>query len=74
LLREHELVVDEDVELAVLSLADLRPVLRLRVDLDRETRGPFVVAPSDGAIEDANVSHGSAAYPGPRMVMAGRGW
>jgi hypothetical protein len=57
LFREEEGAVEEHVELALLALADLRAVLRLRVDLDRETRGPFVVAPSDGAVEDADVGH-----------------
>jgi hypothetical protein len=33
-------------------------VLRLGVQLGRETRGPLVVALSDGAVEDPNARHG----------------
>jgi Tol biopolymer transport system component len=51
LLREHDLAVAYDVELALRTLSDAR-VEALAVQLGRETRGPFVVAASDGAIED----------------------
>jgi hypothetical protein len=52
LLREEELPVGEHVELAALARDDLGVVIRLRVDLGRETRGPPVVAASDGAVMD----------------------
>jgi hypothetical protein len=56
LLREDELAVADDVELALLPLLDgrLEPLL---LQLGRETRSPFVVAASDGAIEDLD-AHG----------------
>jgi hypothetical protein len=56
LLREDELAVRDHVELALLARLDLRAV-RGPVDLGRETRGPFVVPASDGAVENAHV-HG----------------
>src|SRR4051794_39367763 len=52
LLREEELVVDQDVELALLARDHLRAVLGA-VQLGHETRGPFVVPASNGAVEDA---------------------
>ncbi len=58
LLREHQLPVSEDVELALLPRLDLGLVLGLGVQLGRETRGPLVVAVSDGAVEDADRRHG----------------
>jgi hypothetical protein len=58
LLREEELTVDKDVELALAALLDLGLVLRLRVQLGRETRGPLVVAVSDGAVLDQDFRHG----------------
>jgi hypothetical protein len=58
LLREDERTVGDDVVLA------LRPLDRLCVEalllqLSRETRGSFVVAASDGAVEDldAHATH-----------------
>jgi len=57
LLREEELAVREHVELAVAAGLDLSLVLGLGVQLGRETRGPFVVAVSDGAVEDADARH-----------------
>jgi hypothetical protein len=57
LLREEHRAVEHDVELRAVSFGDLRIVLRARVDLGRETRGPPVVARSDGAVEDADVRH-----------------
>jgi len=58
LLGEHQLVVDEDVELAVLALDHLGRGAGA-VQLGHETRGPLVVALSDGAVEDADVRHGA---------------
>jgi hypothetical protein len=49
--------VDENLELAGRAGLDLGFVLRLGVQLGRETRGPFVVAVSDGAEEDADSRH-----------------
>jgi hypothetical protein len=57
LLREDQLAVGEHIELAVAAGFDLGFVLRLGVQLGRETRGPFVVAVSDGAVEDAHPGH-----------------
>ena len=57
LLREQQLAVGEDVELALLALDGRRLVPRAFVDLGRETRGPAVVAVSDGAVEDADPRH-----------------
>src|SRR5439155_4030802 len=57
LLREHELVADQDVELALQALLDPRSVIGPVVDLCRETTGPGVVAASDGAVEDAGDGH-----------------
>jgi hypothetical protein len=51
LLREDELAVRDDVELALRALDDggIEPV---RVQLGRETRGPDVIARSGGAVAD----------------------
>ena len=57
LLREDRVAVEQDVELRLLALDDLRLVRRARVDLGRETRGPAVIAASDGAVENANGRH-----------------
>jgi hypothetical protein len=57
LLREDELVVGDHVVLALLALFDLGLVLRLGVQLGRETRGPRVVAVSDGAVLDQDARH-----------------
>ena len=59
LLRVHELAVQEDVELAGASRLDRR-VEALVCQFGRETRGPAVVAASDGAIPDLD-AHGSGA-------------
>ena len=59
LFRECELVVDQDVELALLAFLHLGGV-RCATQLGHETRGPFVVAVSDGAVEDADVGHGAS--------------
>jgi hypothetical protein len=34
--------------------------VRCATQLGHETRGPFVVAVSDGAVEDADVGHGAS--------------
>jgi hypothetical protein len=54
LLREDELPVGDDVELALLAF-DRARVEAVLVELGRETRGPFVVAASDGAVEDLDL-------------------
>jgi hypothetical protein len=53
LLREHRLTVGDDVVLALRALASggLEPML---LQLGRETRGPSVVAASDGAVENVD--------------------
>jgi hypothetical protein len=56
LLRKDEFPVGEDVELAVRAGLDLGRVVR-PVELGRETRGPAVVAASDGAEQDAQIRH-----------------
>ena len=57
LLREDDLAVDDDVELSLAAGLDLGFMVGLAVQLGRETRGPFVVTVSDGAVEDANARH-----------------
>jgi hypothetical protein len=57
LLREDDLTVREHVVLALSALFDLGFVLRLGVQLGRETRGPCVVAVSDGAVLDQDLGH-----------------
>ena len=49
-LREDELPVSEDVVLTLRTFLGRGLVLRLLVQLGRETRGPCVVAVSDGAV------------------------
>jgi hypothetical protein len=56
LLREDDAAVRDDVELRLLALADRRGE-PLVVELGRETRGPFVVPASDGAVEDLDDGH-----------------
>jgi hypothetical protein len=76
LLREQQLAVCDDVELAALALDGGRVVLGRFADLGRETRGPPVVAVSDGTVEDLDARHArqlsgvrspysAAAYPPP---------
>ncbi len=75
LLGEDHGPVREDVELALAARFDLGLVLGLGVQLGRETRGPFVVAVSDGAVEDANLRH-DENLPTPRepqRIAAGAG-
>jgi hypothetical protein len=57
LLGEDELIVREHVELARTARSDLGLVVGLAVQLGRETRGPLVVAVSDGAVEDTHTRH-----------------
>src|SRR4030095_15669534 len=66
LLREHQLAVGEDVVLGLRALPGRRvdPVL---LQLGRETRGPSVVAASDGAVEDLD---GHAEIVRTRVVPA----
>ena len=59
LLGEDHLPVREDVELGLLSGYRRRGDPRLRLDLGRETRGPFVVAASGRAVEDLDRHAGS---------------
>jgi hypothetical protein len=58
LLREDQLTVRQHVVLALGALFDLGLVLGLVVQLGRETRGPCVVAVSDGAVLDPYLGHG----------------
>ena len=60
LLREQKPAVGQDVELALLALDGARFGARPPSDLGRETRGPAVVALSDGAVVDLD-AHGSKA-------------
>ena len=57
LLREDQLAVREHVVLALGALFDRGLVLGLVVQLGRETRGPCVIAVSDGAVLDPNLRH-----------------
>jgi len=50
-LREHELAVDDHVELATVTRDD-RGLETGVLQLGRDTRGLVVVAVSDGAVED----------------------
>jgi hypothetical protein len=72
LLREDELGVPEHVELALRALLDLRLVLGLGVQLGRETRGPRVVAVSDGAVLDQDARHGENLAPRRPPASTGR--
>ena len=58
LLGEDQLTVGKHVVLALAALFDLGFVLRLGVQLGRETRSPCVVAVSDGAVLDQDLGHG----------------
>jgi hypothetical protein len=57
LLAEEELPVGHDVVLPLRARDDLRLVRRFLVELGRETRGPAVIAVSDGAVQDPDVHH-----------------
>ena len=62
LFGEHHVVLDDDVELAFSARLDRGVVLRFGVQLGRETRGPLVVAVSDGAVKDPHARHRSESY------------
>jgi hypothetical protein len=64
LLREKDAVVGQHVELALRALDGGRLDARPQRDLGRETRGPAVVALSDGAVVDLD-GHG------PKAIRAG---
>jgi hypothetical protein len=66
LLREDDLLAGQNVELPLAAGLDVGLVLRLGVQLGRETRGPFVVAVSDGAVEDPHAGHGENL---PRQIV-----
>ena len=57
LLGEDRFPVHQHIELAVATLLDRGLVIRLGVQLGRETRGPFVIAVSDRAVLNQNVRH-----------------
>jgi hypothetical protein len=59
MLREDEPAVCDDVELALLTRQGLCLVGSALVQLDRETRSPFVIAVSDGAVVDLDL-HGAS--------------
>ncbi len=61
LLREKQLPVCEHVELALLALDGRRLEARPLGDLGRETRGPAVVAVSDGAVVDLDLHAANAS-------------
>jgi len=67
LLREHQPSVGEHVELALRAFGRLGLVLRLLVDLGRETRGPAVIAVSDGAVVDLDL-HPGRDYRSTRLL------
>ena len=73
LLREDQLPVREHVVLALGALFDLGVVLRLGVQLGRETRGPCVVAVSDGAVLDQDLRH-SENLPAQIVLNCSKGW
>jgi hypothetical protein len=64
LLREEQLAVRDHVELALRALDGRSLVLRRPVDLGRETRGPAVIAVSDGAVKDADFGHARSLVGG----------
>ena len=55
LLREDQAPVGDDVELTLLARDGLGLVSGALVQLGRETRGPAVIAVSDGAIKDLDL-------------------
>jgi len=57
LLREDHGAVDDDVELTLGAGLDDGRVRRRAVDLGRETRGPLVIAASDGAVDNVHGAH-----------------
>jgi hypothetical protein len=73
LLGEDQLTVGQHVVLALCPLFDLGLVLRLGVQLGRETRGPCVIAVSDGAVLDQNFRHGEN-LPIQIVLNCSNGW
>jgi hypothetical protein len=73
LLGEDQLTVREHVVLALRAFLDLGLVLGLGVQLGRETRGPFVVAASDGAVLDQNLRH-VENLPAQIVLNCSNGW
>ena len=57
LLRKDQVPVREHIELALRAFGGVGLVLRPLVDLGRETRGPAVIAVSDGAVIDLDARH-----------------
>ena len=55
LLREDQVPVGDDVELTLFARDGLGLVSGALVQLGRETRGPAVIAVSDGAVEDLDL-------------------
>jgi len=65
LLGEDEVAVGYDVELTLLTRDGLGLVSGAVVQLGRETRGPAVIAVSDGAVEDLDLhEHEPTRAPG----------
>jgi hypothetical protein len=73
LLGEDQLSSSEHVVLALATLFDLGFVVRLVVQLGRETRGPCVVAVSDGAVLDQNLRH-DGNLPSQMVLNCSKGW
>lgn len=73
LLREDHFTVDDDVVLALGALLGNGLVLRLGVQLGRETRGPLVIAVSDGAVKDADPRHGDKLPKGQIVLNCSNG-
>jgi hypothetical protein len=73
LLREDQLAVQQHVVLALGAFLDLGVVLRLGVQLGRETRGPCVVAVSDGAVLDQDLRH-AENLPAQIVLNCSKGW
>jgi len=71
LLGEDELAVADDVELA-LAAAGGRRLDAARVQLGGETRRPFVVAASGGAVEDLHAHDPEHRLPVGSEVDTGR--
>src|SRR5207244_9874347 len=73
LLREDQLPVGDDVELALLTGNGLGVVCGALLQLGRETRGPAVITVSDGAVEDLDlhVDEPTRARGGHRRLAQG---
>ena len=57
LLREDQVPVGDDVELTLFARDGFGLVSGALVQLGRETRGPLVIAVSDGAVKDLDTRH-----------------